>query len=159
MHLYAGVSIVDATSLIVYVAATAFGLTGAETPDEIEARPGVMDKLEALRRRAGVLLGLGATPEAVGLQTPRIAMVAAPASFKALDGETRVKRRRSPRHRPPLPVDLTSFGCVLNRASGEILAERGASRRKSTCARPCWSLHDPSDEPTDGARRRPPRFR
>lgn len=81
------VSIVDATSLIVYVAATAFGLTGVETPDEIEARPGVMDKLEALRRRAGVLLGLGATPEAIGLQTPRIAMVAAPVMFKALDGE------------------------------------------------------------------------
>jgi 2-methylaconitate isomerase len=82
------VSIVDATSLIVYVAATAFGLTGAESPDEIEARPGVMDKLEALRRRTGVLLGLGATPDAVGLQTPRIAMVAAPVTFKALDGET-----------------------------------------------------------------------
>lgn len=82
------VSVVDATSLIVYVAATAFGLTGAETPDEIEASPGVMDKLEALRRRAGVLLGLGATPEAIGLQTPRIAMVAAPVTFKALDGET-----------------------------------------------------------------------
>jgi 2-methylaconitate cis-trans-isomerase PrpF len=82
------VSIVDATSLIVYVAATAFGLTGAESPDEIEASPGVMDKLEALRRRTGVLLGLGATLDAVGLQTPRIAMVAAPATFKALDGET-----------------------------------------------------------------------
>lgn len=82
------VSIVDATSLIVYVAATAFGLTGAETPDEIEASPGVMDKLEALRRSAGVLLGLGTTPEAVGLQTPRIAMVAAPVTFKALDGKT-----------------------------------------------------------------------
>ncbi len=82
------VSIVDATSLIVYVAATAFGLTGAESPDEIEARPGVMDKLEALRRRIGVLLGLGATLDAVGLQTPRIAMVAAPVTFKALDEET-----------------------------------------------------------------------
>ncbi|MCR4524107.1 MULTISPECIES: 2-methylaconitate cis-trans isomerase PrpF family protein [Bosea] len=82
------VSIVDATSLIVYVAATAFGLTGAETPDEIEASPGVMDKLEAIRRRTGVLLGLGANPEAVGLQTPRIAMVAVPVTFKALDGET-----------------------------------------------------------------------
>jgi len=81
------VSIVDATSLIVYVDATALGLTGAESPDEIEARPGVMDRLEALRRRAGVLLGLAATPETVGLQTPRIAMVAAPLTFKALDGD------------------------------------------------------------------------
>jgi len=82
------VSIVDATSLIVYVDAAAFDLTGAESPDDIEAKPGVMDKLEALRRRAGVLLGLGTTPEAIGLQTPRIAMVSAPIAFKALDGET-----------------------------------------------------------------------
>jgi 2-methylaconitate cis-trans-isomerase PrpF len=82
------VSIVDATSLIAYVDAAAFGLTGVESPDQVEATPGVMDKLEALRRRAGVLAGLGTTPEAIGLQTPRIALVSAPAAFKALDGET-----------------------------------------------------------------------
>ncbi|WP_038368533.1 PrpF domain-containing protein [Bosea sp. UNC402CLCol] len=81
------VSIVDATSLIAYVEAAAFGLTGAETPDQVEATPGVMDKLEALRRRAGVLAGLGAMPEAIGLQTPRIALVSAPVAFEALDGE------------------------------------------------------------------------
>lgn len=81
------VSIVDATSLIAYVEAAAFGLTGAETPDLVEATPGVMDKLEALRRRAGVLAGLGARPEAIGLQTPRIALVSAPVAFEALDGE------------------------------------------------------------------------
>ena len=82
------VSIVDATSLIAYVDAAAFSLTGAESPDQVEAAPGVMDKLEALRRRAGVLAGLGTTPGAIGLQTPRIALVSAPAAFKALDGET-----------------------------------------------------------------------
>jgi 2-methylaconitate cis-trans-isomerase PrpF len=80
------VSIVDATSLIAYVDAAAFGLTGAESPDEVEATPSVMDKLEALRRRAGVLSGLGTTPEAIGLQTPRIAMVSTPLAFTALDG-------------------------------------------------------------------------
>lgn len=81
------VSIIDATSLIAYVEAAAFGLTGSESPDQVEAIPGVMGKLEALRRRAGALAGLGTTPEAIGLQTPRIAMVSAPAAFKALDGQ------------------------------------------------------------------------
>lgn len=80
------VSIIDATSLVVYADARAFGLTGAETPDQIEAAPGVMDRLERLRRRAGVAIGLGATPEAIGLQTPRIALVSAPVAFKGLDG-------------------------------------------------------------------------
>jgi 2-methylaconitate cis-trans-isomerase PrpF len=80
------VSIVDATSLIVYVEATALGLTGAESPERIEAIPGVMDRFERLRRAAGVLAGLAATPGEVGLQTPRIALVSAPVAFTALDG-------------------------------------------------------------------------
>jgi 2-methylaconitate cis-trans-isomerase PrpF len=82
------VSIIDATSLIVYVDAAAMELDGSETPDEIEARTEIMQRLERIRRASGVLVGLGATPGAIGLQTPRIAMVAAPKRFKSLDGAT-----------------------------------------------------------------------
>lgn len=80
-------SIVDATSPVVYVEAGALGLTGAESPDEIEAKPAVMNLLERLRRRAGVMIGLARAPDQIGLQTPRIAIVAAPTTFKSLDGE------------------------------------------------------------------------
>jgi 2-methylaconitate cis-trans-isomerase PrpF len=62
--------------------------SGAESPDDIEASPGVMDTLEALRRQAGVVAGLADRAEAIGLQTPRIALVAPPARFRILDGET-----------------------------------------------------------------------
>jgi 2-methylaconitate cis-trans-isomerase PrpF len=34
------------------------------------------------------MIGQGATPDAVGLQTPRIAMVTPPRMFRSLDGET-----------------------------------------------------------------------
>ena len=81
------ISIVDATSPIVYVDAAALGLSGSESPDQIEAQPKVMDILEKLRRRAGVMIGLAAQPEHVSLQTPRMAMVARPAAFKSLDGQ------------------------------------------------------------------------
>ncbi len=80
-------SIVDATSPVGYVEAKALGLTGVESPDEIEARPSIMNVLERLRRRAGVMIGLAREPEQIGLQTPRIAIVAPPAAFKSLDGE------------------------------------------------------------------------
>ncbi len=80
-------SIVDATSPVVYLEARAFGLTGSESPDVIEARPAVMDLLEQLRRRAGVLIGLAREPEQIGLQTPRIAVVGAPIRFNSLDGQ------------------------------------------------------------------------
>jgi 2-methylaconitate cis-trans-isomerase PrpF len=46
-----------------------------------------MDALERIRRAAGVLCGLGARPDEIGLQTPRIALVASPRRFRALDGE------------------------------------------------------------------------
>ena len=62
-------------------------LTGAESPDEIEAKPGVMALLDQIRREAGVRIGQGATPEAVGLQLPRVAVVAAPVAFTSLDGQ------------------------------------------------------------------------
>jgi hypothetical protein len=47
-----------------------------------------MATLEALRRWAGVLAGLGEDREAIALQTPRIALVAAPKPFRSLDGVT-----------------------------------------------------------------------
>ena len=79
-------SIVDATALFAYVDAQVLGLTGAESPAQIEATPGLMARLERLRRAAGVKAGLAATPEAIGLQTPRIVITAAPLTFTALDG-------------------------------------------------------------------------
>lgn len=80
------ISIIDATTPMVYVAAESVGLSGTETPDEIEAKPGVMALLDKIRRQGGVLGGLGSSPDQVGLQTPRIAVVAAPAAFTSLDG-------------------------------------------------------------------------
>jgi 2-methylaconitate cis-trans-isomerase PrpF len=80
------VSIVDATTLVAYVRAGDVGLEATETPDEVEAKPGLMALLDRIRRRAGVLIGLADAPEKVGLQNPRIAMVAAPARFRSLDG-------------------------------------------------------------------------
>jgi hypothetical protein len=80
------VSIIDATSPIAYVAAEALGLDGSESPDQIEATPGAMQRIEALRRQAGVLMGLAQKPDQIGLQTPRIALVAPPRAYESLDG-------------------------------------------------------------------------
>jgi 2-methylaconitate cis-trans-isomerase PrpF len=63
-------------------------LTGTESPDVMEADPARMALLDALRRQAGVMMGLAATPEKVGLALPKIAVVARPASYRALDGAT-----------------------------------------------------------------------
>jgi 2-methylaconitate isomerase len=80
------VSLIDAANACVFLDARDLGLTGTESPDAIEADPARMALFDALRRKAGVMMGLAATPEAVGLALPKIAVVAPPAAYHALDG-------------------------------------------------------------------------
>jgi 2-methylaconitate cis-trans-isomerase PrpF len=80
------VSLIDAANACVFLDARDLGLTGTESPDAIEADPARMALLDALRRKAGVMMGLAATPEKVGLALPKIAVVAPPAAYHALDG-------------------------------------------------------------------------
>lgn len=79
-------SMVDSSNACVFIEAASVGLTGTESPDAIEARSDVMARLDAIRRQAGVMMGLGPTPEALGMFNPRIAIVSAPAPFTSLDG-------------------------------------------------------------------------
>jgi hypothetical protein len=81
------VSLIDATTPIAYLDAAALGLDGTESPDRIEAISGVMDRIERIRRGAGVLMGLATTEATIGLQTPRVALVAPPRAYRSLDGE------------------------------------------------------------------------
>jgi 2-methylaconitate cis-trans-isomerase PrpF len=79
-------SLIDAANACAFLDARDLGLTGSESPDAIEADPARMALLDALRRQAGVMMGLAATPEKVGLALPKIAVVAAPDAYRALDG-------------------------------------------------------------------------
>lgn len=83
------VSMVDAANAAVFVAAYDLGLAGTEHPDAIEANAETMARLDAIRRAAGVAMGFAASPDQVGLSLPKVAMLAPPAPFTALDG-TRV---------------------------------------------------------------------
>ena len=74
-------SLVDATNPMVFVRAKDLGLVGTETPQAIDADRGLAARLEALRVEAAARMGI---PGSAAL--PKIAMVAAPAGFTALDG-------------------------------------------------------------------------
>ncbi|MDB5650749.1 MAG: PrpF family protein [Hyphomicrobiales bacterium] len=78
-------SLVDASHPTVFLRASDVGLTGTESPDAIEADGDLMSLLDRLRRRAGVMMGLGETPEQVTLMSPRIAMVAEAKPFMGID--------------------------------------------------------------------------
>jgi hypothetical protein len=82
------VSIVDAGNPVVFIRAGDIGLTGAEI-SEIDDSVEIRDKLEAIRSRAAVMVGLAETPEAAGETSqavPKIAFVSAPQEYRAVTG-------------------------------------------------------------------------
>lgn len=82
------VSMVDAANGCLFLDAHAIGLTGAETPDEIEANKPAMTALDAIRCHAAVAMGLAATPEDTPLGNPKIAIVAKSTDYTTISNET-----------------------------------------------------------------------
>ena len=81
-------TLIDAANACVFLDAAELGLTGTESPDAIEAQPAIMALLDALRLVAAVRMGIAETPEAAPLAIPKVAVVSAPADYRALDGAT-----------------------------------------------------------------------
>ncbi len=82
------VSCVDAANPFVFVRAESLGLNGTET-EEIERSAEIKSWLEAVRCRAAVVLGITATEEEATRRSqavPKVAMVAAPRPYPALNG-------------------------------------------------------------------------
>lgn len=50
---------IDAAMPLMIIRAADLGVTGRETPVQLDAHPGLLDRIEALRRQAGELMGLG----------------------------------------------------------------------------------------------------
>jgi hypothetical protein len=74
-------SLVDATNPIAFVRAADVGLAGTETPAAIDADRALMARLETIRVEAAKRMGIPGSAA-----VPKIALVAPPASFTALDG-------------------------------------------------------------------------
>jgi 2-methylaconitate cis-trans-isomerase PrpF len=75
------VSLVDATNAIVFVRAKDLGITGTESPMAIDDDAALTARLERIRVEAGARMGITGSAAA-----PKIALVAAPTTFTALDG-------------------------------------------------------------------------
>jgi 2-methylaconitate cis-trans-isomerase PrpF len=75
------VSLVDATNAVVFVRAKDLGISGTETPVAIDADAALTARLEAIRVEAGRRMGITGSAAA-----PKVAVVAAPTTFTALDG-------------------------------------------------------------------------
>ena len=81
-------SLVDAANPCVFVEAKVLGKTGVESPDQLDADPDCLDKLEKIRCAASVAMGLSADPAAARLilAAPRVCMVSGPQAATTLSG-------------------------------------------------------------------------
>jgi hypothetical protein len=83
-------SLVDAANACVFIAATRAGLSGTESPTELDARTDVMAMLESVRCRAGVAMGLGDNDDDIRRRSPsnpKIGLVAEPLDALDLGGQ------------------------------------------------------------------------
>jgi len=69
------VSCVDLASPLVFARAAAFGKTGYESKRELDVDAAFLDRLESIRRRAAILMGMG---DVAGKVLPKFALVAPP---------------------------------------------------------------------------------
>ena len=86
------VSIVDAANPLVFCRAQDFGLSGRETPEQIDSNQELLLRIGATRAAAGVAIGLAESiEEAIHSvpSVPKIAFVTGPRSYIQLDGELR----------------------------------------------------------------------
>ncbi len=74
-------SLVDATNAMVFVRAKDLGLTGTESPQAMDADKGLVVRLETIRVAAAEAMGIPGSAA-----TPKVAVVAPPTAFTALDG-------------------------------------------------------------------------
>ncbi len=82
------VSMIDAANACVFVTASDMGLSGTETPEQLESRPDVLEALAMIRAYAAVAMGLVTKPEEAADRpmTPFVAVLAAPSRYVASDG-------------------------------------------------------------------------
>jgi 2-methylaconitate cis-trans-isomerase PrpF len=124
---------VDAANACVFVRAADLGIKGTELPDEIDANPGLLKKLAAIRIAASVAMGITRTPEEAAKRAtvPFVGFVSAPQEAKTLTGDrveaggvdltARMMSSGQP-HRA-LPLTCTLCLAVAARVEGTVVHE------------------------------------
>jgi hypothetical protein len=79
-------SLVDTGNAHVFVTAESVGMTGLETPSEIDATPGLRERLEAIRGAGAARMGMvpdGRDARTLSPATPLLGVVAGPGNYRS----------------------------------------------------------------------------
>lgn len=84
------VSIVDAANPLVFTSFEALGMTGQEAPDNIDAQPDLLKRIEAVRAAAAVAADIASTPEEAtqtSPSVPKLAFVKPRERYRRINGQ------------------------------------------------------------------------
>ena len=98
------VTLVDAGAPVVAVRACDVGVRGDEETGVLDAIPGLLARLDAVRREAGVLMGLAETPDEVARAVPKLALVADVPAVDGPETDLTVRMLSMGRFHPAVPV-------------------------------------------------------
>jgi 2-methylaconitate isomerase len=128
-------SLVDATNPVVFVRAKDVGLGGTESPQAMDADRSLSARLESIRVAAAAMMGIPGSAA-----NPKIAVVAPPAEFTALDG------RRVGAAEADLVARVVSMGnCHRAFALTSAMCLAVAARIEDTVVRECSTAEDGTD--------------
>ena len=135
-------TLIDNGMPCVVLRAADLGITGDETPEELEADEGLRAKLEAIRLKAGPLMNLG---DVTDKSVPKMTMVSRPRAGGAISTRTFIPHRC---HKTigVLGAVSVATACLLDGAPAAALAETGDGDARSL------SIEHPTGEMTVIAR-------
>jgi 2-methylaconitate cis-trans-isomerase PrpF len=134
------VSLGHVTNPVVFVAAEDLGVDIAATPAVLEGDHVLLDRLERLRRIAGVRMGLADDPAGVPLGNPKIACVGPATLMRDLSGQTVPAEAMDVAIRAvsmgglhrAVPVTMALCAAALATMPGTLLATLAAGRADGT---------------------------
>ncbi len=118
------VSCVDVAMPVILMRAEAFGKTGYETANELDADKDLFKRMEAIRLKAGVMMGLGDVAKSV---VPKISLIAKPRHGGTISSRFFVPYACHKAHPVTGTVCLAS-ACAIPGTLAEYLAEKLAGR-------------------------------
>lgn len=121
------VTLIDAGAPVVVVPAASVGVTGHESPAEIDAVPGLLARLDRLRRAGAVHMGLARTPGDAARAVPKLALVAEGSPGRS---DVAVRMLSMGRTHPALAVTGSIALTLAARTAGTVLGEFVAIERE-----------------------------
>ncbi len=114
-------TLIDAGAPVVILLADAVGLTGSETPSEVDARPDVLALLEDLRRQGAVKMALASDKASAARAIPKLALVAAASGD---DADLTVRMASMGKVHPALAITGSVALTMAAREPGSVIAQR-----------------------------------